>query len=75
MGLEHKLKTVLEKIEIAKKKSSFKQKVELIAATKTRDISQIEQCYSLGVTSIGASAISSGLELDPSRTKTRTLGF
>lgn len=57
MGLEHKLKTVLEKIEIAKKKSSFKQKVELIAATKTRDISQIEQCYSLGVTSIGENRV------------------
>lgn len=57
MGLEHKLKKTLEKIEVAKKKSPFKQKVELIAATKTRDISQIEECYSLGITSIGENRI------------------
>jgi len=57
LDLEHKLKIVLEKIEVAKKKSSFKQKVELIAATKTRDISQIEKCYSLGVTSIGENRV------------------
>ena len=57
MDLEHKLKIVLEKIEVAKKKSSFKQKVELIAATKTRDISQIKQCYHLGVTSIGENRV------------------
>ena len=57
MDLEHKLKIVLEKIEVAKKKSPFKQKVELIAATKTRDISQIEQCYTLGVTSIGENRV------------------
>lgn len=57
MGLEHKLKKILEKIGVAKEKSSFKQKVELIAATKTRDISQIEKCYALGVTSIGENRV------------------
>ena len=57
MSLEHKLKKVLDKIEVAKRKSSFKQKVELIAATKTREISQIEKCYSLGITSIGENRV------------------
>jgi pyridoxal phosphate enzyme (YggS family) len=57
LDLQHKLKIVLEKIEVAKKKSPFKQKVELIAATKTRDISQIEQCYNLGFTSIGENRV------------------
>lgn len=57
MSLEHKLKKVIDKIEAAKSRSSFKQEVELIAATKTRDISQIEKCYSLGITSIGENRV------------------
>ena len=53
MSLENKIKEVLEKIETARKLSPFNQKVDLIAATKTRDISQIQDCYNLGVLNIG----------------------
>jgi pyridoxal phosphate enzyme (YggS family) len=42
LSLENKIKEVLEKIETARKTSPFNQKVDLIAATKTRDISQIQ---------------------------------
>ena len=57
MSLENKIKEVLEKIETARKASPFNQKVELIAATKTRDISQIQDCYNLGVLSVGENRI------------------
>ncbi len=57
MSLKQKVKEVLEKIEIARKSSSFNQKVDLIAATKTRDISQIQDCYKLGVLNIGENRI------------------
>ena len=57
MSLENKIKEVLEKIETARKSSSFNQKVDLIAATKTRDISQIQNCYKLGILNIGENRI------------------
>ena len=57
MSLENKIKEVLEKIEKARKSSLFNQKVDLIAATKTRDISQIQECYNLGVLNIGENRI------------------
>ena len=57
MSLENKIKEVLEKIETARKTSPFNQKVDLIAATKTRDISQIQDCYNLGVLNIGENRI------------------
>ena len=57
MSLENKIKGVLEKIETARKTSPFNQKVDLIAATKTRDISQIQDCYNLGVLNIGENRI------------------
>ena len=57
MSLENKIKEVLEKIETARKTSPFNQKVDLIAATKTRDISQIQDCYKLGVLNIGENRI------------------
>jgi pyridoxal phosphate enzyme (YggS family) len=57
LSLENKIKEVLEKIETAKKTSPFNQKVDLIAATKTRDISQIQDCYNLGVLNIGENRI------------------
>ena len=57
MSLENKIKEVLEKIETARKSSPFNQKVDLIAATKTRDISQIQNCYKLGVLNIGENRI------------------
>ena len=57
MSLENKIKEVLEKIETARKNSPFNQKVDLVAATKTRDISQIQDCYNLGVLNIGENRI------------------
>ena len=57
MSLENKIKEVLEKIETARISSPFNQKVDLIAATKTRDISQIQNCYKLGILNIGENRI------------------
>ena len=57
MSLENKIKEVLEKIETARKTSPLNQKVDLVAATKTRDISQIQECYNLGVLNIGENRI------------------
>ena len=57
MSLENNLKQVLEKIEASKKKSNQGQNVELVAATKTREISIIEECYHLGIKTIGENRI------------------
>ena len=57
MSLEKNLKQVLKKIEASKKKSNQGQNVELIAATKTREISTIEECYHLGIKTIGENRI------------------
>ena len=57
MSLEKNLKQVLENIESSKKKSSWGQSVELIAATKTRELSTIEECYQLGIKTIGENRI------------------
>ena len=57
MSLEKNLKQVLENIESSKKKSSWGQSVELIAATKTREISTIEECYQLGIKTIGENRV------------------
>ena len=57
MSLEKNLKQILENIESSKKKSSWGQSVELIAATKTREISTIEECYQLGIKTIGENRV------------------
>ena len=57
MTLDQKLKKVLDKIEAAKRKSPWGQEVELIAATKNRDILLIEELYHLGVKTIGENRI------------------
>ena len=57
MNLEKNLKQVLENIASSKKKSSWGQSVELIAATKTREISTIEECYQLGIKTIGENRV------------------
>ena len=57
MILEHNLKRVLDKIRTAKNNSNWDQEVELIAATKTRTISTIEELYNLGVKTIGENRI------------------
>ena len=57
MSLEKNLKQVLENIASSKKKSSWGQSVELIAATKTRELSTIEECYQFGIKNIGENRI------------------
>ena len=57
MNLEKNLKQVLENIASSKKKSRWGQSVELIAATKTREISTIEECFQLGIKTIGENRI------------------
>jgi len=57
LTLEQNLKTVLGKIETAKNKSIWGQQVDLIAATKTRDISKIKDLYHLGVKTIGENRV------------------
>jgi len=57
LTLEQNLKIVLDKIEHSKSKSPWGQQVELIAATKTRDILTIEELYHLGIKTIGENRI------------------
>ena len=57
MDLNHSVKLVFDRIKNAKKRSSYNQDVELIAATKTRDIFQIQACYKLGILSIGENRV------------------
>ena len=57
MTLKQNLKTVLDKIESSKSKSVWGQQVELIAATKTRNISTVEELYHLGIKTIGENRI------------------
>ena len=57
MALDQNVRLVFDKINNAKKRSPYNQNVELIAATKTRDILQIQTCYELGISSIGENRI------------------
>ena len=57
MTLSKNVKLVFDKINKAIKRSPFNQNVELIAATKTRDVLQIQTCYNLGILSIGENRI------------------
>ena len=57
MTLNQNVRLVFDKINNAKKRSPHNQKVELIAATKTRDIIQIQNCFELGVSSIGENRV------------------
>ena len=57
MVLDQNVSLVFDKINNAKKRSPHNQDVELIAATKTRDILQIQTCYELGISSIGENRI------------------
>ena len=57
MALNQNVKLVFDKINNAKKRSPYNQDVELIAATKTRDIFQIQACYDLGISSIGENRV------------------
>tara|TARA_Y100000768_G_scaffold215227_1_gene162218 strand:- start:404 stop:1090 length:687 start_codon:yes stop_codon:yes gene_type:complete len=57
LNLEENLKLVKKKIEAAKEKVGLTNHVEIIAATKTRDISIIKKCFNLGITTIGENRI------------------
>ncbi len=57
MNLENNLKLVKKNIEEAKKRVGLTNHVEIIAATKTRNLSIIEKCFNLGITTIGENRI------------------
>ena len=49
MNLEDNLKLVKKNIEAAKERAGRTNYVEIIAATKTRDLSIIEKCFNLSI--------------------------
>ena len=57
MKLEENLKLIKKNIEAAKERVGLKNHVEIIAATKTRDLSIIKKCFDLGITTIGENRI------------------
>ena len=57
MNLEDNLKLVKKNITTAKERVGLTNHVEIIAATKTRDLSTIKKCYNLGITTIGENRI------------------
>ena len=57
MALDQNVRLVFDRISSAKKRSAYNQDVELIAATKTRDILQIQTCLELGISSIGENRV------------------
>ena len=57
MNLEENLRLVKKNIEAAQKRAGLNNHVEIIAATKTRDLSTIKKCIDLGITTIGENRI------------------
>ena len=57
MNLEENLRLVKKNIAAAKKRVGLNNHVEIIAATKTRDLSIIKKCVDLGITTIGENRI------------------
>ena len=57
MNLEENLKLVKKNIAAAKKRVGLTSHVEIIAATKTRDLSTIKKCVELGIATIGENRI------------------
>mgnify|MGYP001341207286 CR=1 FL=1 len=57
MSLKRRLETILNNIEKTKQSSSINNEILLVAATKTRPLSKIEEVYSLGVRQIGENRI------------------
>ena len=57
MNLEDNLKLVKKNIEAAKQRVGLTNHVEIIAATKTRNLSNIKKCIELGITTIGENRI------------------
>ena len=57
MNLEENLKLVKRNIAAAKERAGLTNHVEIIAATKTRDLLIIKKCIDLGITTIGENRI------------------
>ena len=60
MTIKENLKTIQERIE--KSKQSKNQKVEIIAVTKTKPFSVIQECYEAGIFAIGENKIQEAIE-------------
>jgi len=57
MNLSQKLELIQNRIESAKKRGGYGRPVQLIAVTKTRPFSVIEECYKSGITEIGENRV------------------
>ena len=57
MNLEENLNLVIKNINDAKQRVGQNSHVEIIAATKTRDLTIIQKCFGLGITAIGENRI------------------
>tara|TARA_B100000575_G_C22964432_1_gene557001 strand:+ start:112 stop:792 length:681 start_codon:yes stop_codon:yes gene_type:complete len=57
LAIDQNVRLVFDRINNAKKRSPYNQDIELIAATKTRDVLQIQTCYELGISSVGENRI------------------
>ena len=60
MTIKENLKIIQERIE--KSKQSKNQKVEIIAVTKTKPFSAIQECYEAGIFAIGENKIQEAIE-------------
>ena len=67
MTIKENLKIIQEKIE--KVKQDENQKIQIIAVTKTKPITVIQECYEAGIRSIGENKIQEAIEkLSPNLT-------
>jgi len=57
LTIESNLKSIFNKINLSKKKSPYKQNVKIVAATKTREVQEIKECYGLGINAIGENKV------------------
>jgi len=62
MNLNHKLKGVRCKIDLAKKKGGFNHSVEIVAVTKTHPFSIIQEAYEAGIKSIGENRVQESIQ-------------
>jgi len=62
MSLSDNLEKIYHKIENAKNRSGLNRSVQLIAVTKTHPFSSIEECYALGIKTIGENRIQEALQ-------------
>ncbi|MEA1881798.1 MAG: YggS family pyridoxal phosphate-dependent enzyme [Candidatus Marinimicrobia bacterium] len=57
MSLKKTLERIQSRIDYAQKRGGFDHPVQLVAVTKTHPFSTIEDCYKIGITSIGENRI------------------